>query len=88
MGLVNQVIERAPRWLIRKLTSTYVTLGLGDIAKEIGSSNEDEVRATIVSMVSTIPADFLISSGRRYHCIIANMITQWVLTNNRSKRAR
>ncbi|KAK7683024.1 hypothetical protein QCA50_013696 [Cerrena zonata] len=51
MGLINQVIQRAPRWLIRKLTSTYVTLGLGDIAKEIGSSSEDEVRATIVSMI-------------------------------------
>ena len=52
MGLINQVIERAPRWLIRKLTSTYVTLGLSDIAKEVGCASEDEVRATIVSMVS------------------------------------
>lgn len=50
-GLINQAIERAPRWLIKKLTSTYLTLGLSDIGKEVGIDSEDEVRAIIVSMV-------------------------------------
>ncbi|KAF7794006.1 hypothetical protein EIP86_005133 [Pleurotus ostreatoroseus] len=39
------------RWLIKKLTRTYITLGLRDIAQEVGIETEDEVRATIVSMV-------------------------------------
>ena len=51
MGLVSQAIDRAPRWLIKKLTRTYITLGLRDIAQEVGIETEDEVRATIVSMV-------------------------------------
>ena len=51
MGLVQQVIEHAPRWLIRRLTSTYLTLGLGDIAKEIGLESADQVRTVILDMV-------------------------------------
>ncbi len=51
LGLVQQVIQRAPRWLIRRLTLTYLTLGLGDIAKEVGIESEEEVRAVVVSMV-------------------------------------
>jgi len=63
IGLITQAIERAPRWLIRKLTGTYLTLGLRDIGKEVGISSEDEVRKTIVSMIeadeisATISAD-------------------------------
>ncbi|KAI0945208.1 hypothetical protein AcW1_001483 [Taiwanofungus camphoratus] len=52
-GLINQAIERAPRWLIKKLTSTYLTLGLSDIGKEVGIDSEDEVRAIIVSMIES-----------------------------------
>jgi len=51
VGLARQVVERAPRWLISKLTSTYLTLGLGDIAKEVSGLNEDDIRATILNMV-------------------------------------
>ncbi|KAI0795629.1 hypothetical protein C8Q75DRAFT_712166 [Abortiporus biennis] len=51
MGLVQQAIERAPRWLISKLTSTYLTLGLDDIAKEVGGITPDEVRTTILRMI-------------------------------------
>ncbi len=51
MGLVKQAVERAPRWLIQKLTSTYLTLGLGDIAKEAKVGSEAEVRAIILDMV-------------------------------------
>ncbi|KAJ7135304.1 hypothetical protein C8R46DRAFT_1114206 [Mycena filopes] len=53
LGLVLQVIDRAPRWTLKKLTATYVTLGLGDIARVVGISSEDEVRALILSMIET-----------------------------------
>jgi len=53
MGLVKQAVERAPRWLIQKLTSTYLTLGLGDIAKEAKVGSEAEVRAIILDMVDS-----------------------------------
>ena len=53
MGLVHQAIDRAPVWLIKKLTATYLTLGLGDIGKEVGIDSPEEVRETILSMVST-----------------------------------
>ncbi|KAI0077587.1 hypothetical protein K474DRAFT_1684239 [Panus rudis PR-1116 ss-1] len=52
-GLIQQAIGRAPRWLIQKLTSTYVTLGLSDISHEIGSDSEESVRETIVSMIDS-----------------------------------
>ncbi|KAF7340947.1 PCI domain-containing protein [Mycena sanguinolenta] len=53
LGLVTQAIDRAPRWTLKKLTSTYVTLGLGDIARVVGIQSEDEVRALILSMIET-----------------------------------
>ena len=57
-GLVQQAIERAPRWLIRKLTRTYMTLGLRDIARESAIETEDEVRTILVSMVCVVLASF------------------------------
>ncbi|KAJ7508411.1 hypothetical protein B0H11DRAFT_1964831 [Mycena galericulata] len=53
LGLVTQAIDRAPRWALKKLTATYVTLGLGDIARAVGIQSEDEVRALILSMIET-----------------------------------
>ncbi|KAJ7083343.1 hypothetical protein B0H15DRAFT_850641 [Mycena belliarum] len=53
LGLVAQVIDRAPRWTLKKLTATYVTLGLGDIARAVGIQSEDDVRALILSMIET-----------------------------------
>ncbi|KAJ6482194.1 hypothetical protein C8R47DRAFT_1134278 [Mycena vitilis] len=53
LGLVTQVIDRAPRWTLKKLTATYVTLGLGDIARAVGIQSEDDVRALILSMIET-----------------------------------
>ncbi|KAF7347207.1 PCI domain-containing protein [Mycena venus] len=53
LGLVTQAIDRAPRWTLKKLTATYVTLGLGDIARVVGIQSEDEVRALILSMIET-----------------------------------
>ena len=59
MGLVQQVIDRAPRWLVRRLTSTYLTLGLADITREVGMESEDDVRELIVDMVSPELLDFV-----------------------------
>jgi len=52
-GLIQQAIARAPRWLIKKLTLTYLTLGLGDIASQIGVASEEEVRALILDMAQS-----------------------------------
>ncbi|KAI0633148.1 hypothetical protein C8Q77DRAFT_1058791 [Trametes polyzona] len=63
LGLINQAIDRAPVWLIKKLTATYLTLGLADIGKEVGIEGEEDVRSIILSMIdageinATISAD-------------------------------
>ena len=51
-GLVEQAIDRAPRWSIKKLTATYLTLGLSEIAKAVGIKSEEEVRKVVLDMVS------------------------------------
>ncbi|KZT10407.1 uncharacterized protein LAESUDRAFT_721772 [Laetiporus sulphureus 93-53] len=53
LGLIHQTIDRAPRWLIKKLISTYLTLGLADIAKEVSIDSEDEIRDIIVNMIES-----------------------------------
>ncbi|EIM87627.1 uncharacterized protein STEHIDRAFT_121213 [Stereum hirsutum FP-91666 SS1] len=35
-GLVKQALSRAPRWAIKKLTETYLTLGLREIGAAVG----------------------------------------------------
>ncbi|EIW56333.1 uncharacterized protein TRAVEDRAFT_127525 [Trametes versicolor FP-101664 SS1] len=63
MGLINQAIDRSPVWLIKKLTATYLTLGLADIGREVGIESDEEIRAIILSMIdageinATISAD-------------------------------
>ncbi|KAI9058652.1 hypothetical protein FKP32DRAFT_1596958 [Trametes sanguinea] len=63
LGLINQAIERAPVWLIKKLTATYLTLGLADIGREVGISSVEDVRSIILDMIdsgeinATISAD-------------------------------
>ena len=55
-GLVQQAIDRAPRWSIKKLTATYLTLGLSEIGKTVGIESEEEVRKVVLDMVSfTLP---------------------------------
>jgi hypothetical protein len=51
-GLVQQAIDRAPRWSIKKLTATYLTLGLSEIGKAVGIDNEEDVRRLVLDMVS------------------------------------
>ncbi|TBU54939.1 hypothetical protein BD310DRAFT_826881 [Dichomitus squalens] len=53
LGLINQAIDRAPVWLIKKLTATYLTLGLADIGKEVGINSPEEVREIILSMIDS-----------------------------------
>ena len=54
MGLIFQAVARAPRWVLKKLTSTYVTLHLSDIGRAIKIDSEDEVRALLLSMVRKV----------------------------------
>ncbi|KAF8526561.1 hypothetical protein BU17DRAFT_82660 [Hysterangium stoloniferum] len=51
LGLVRQTLEHAPRWAIRKLTATYVTLSLAEIGKAIGISDVEAVRVIVLSMI-------------------------------------
>ncbi|KAF8219143.1 hypothetical protein L208DRAFT_1418768 [Tricholoma matsutake] len=52
-GLVMQAIDRAPRWALKRLTATYVTLGLADIARAVKIESEDEVRDIVLSMIES-----------------------------------
>jgi COP9 signalosome complex subunit 3 len=58
IGLLLQAIERAPRWALKRLTATYVTLGLADIAKVVNIQSEDEVRDLILSMACPLPLPY------------------------------
>lgn len=46
-------MDRAPRWSLKKLTATYLTLGLADIGRAVKIDSEDDVRNLILSMVIT-----------------------------------
>jgi len=64
LGLINLALSRAPRWALKKLTRTYVTLGLGDIAKLLGiEGGEEEVRDLILSMIESREISALISAS-------------------------
>ncbi|KAF8964828.1 hypothetical protein BDZ97DRAFT_1918779 [Flammula alnicola] len=53
LGLLQQAIARAPRWVLKKLTATYVTLHLADIGRAVKIESEDEVRALLLSMIES-----------------------------------
>ncbi|KAH7919829.1 hypothetical protein BV22DRAFT_1183035 [Leucogyrophana mollusca] len=53
LGLISQALERAPRWSIKKLTSTYLTLHVSYIGQAVGIESEEEVKSLIVSMIET-----------------------------------
>jgi len=63
VGLLRQAMERAPRWELKKLTATYLSLGLADIAAQIRLDGPEPVRALLLSMIAdgdvaaTISAD-------------------------------
>ncbi|KAG5649762.1 hypothetical protein H0H81_002140 [Sphagnurus paluster] len=52
-GLLQRALARAPRWALKKLTATYVTLGLADIGRAVGIESEDAVRSLVLSMIET-----------------------------------
>lgn len=49
--MIQQAINRASGWALKKLTATYVTLHLSDIGKAIKVESDDEVRALLLKMV-------------------------------------
>jgi predicted small integral membrane protein len=55
VGLLQQAAIRAPRWVLKKLTATYVTLHLSDIGRVVKIDSEDGVRALLLSMVCYSP---------------------------------
>lgn len=52
MGLVKQVLASLPMRTIQRLTQTYITLSLADIAKAAGLSGPQEAEAVILRMVA------------------------------------
>jgi COP9 signalosome complex subunit 3 len=44
-------LARAPRWTIKQLTETYLTLGLAEIGHAVGVDDAEEVRRVVLSMV-------------------------------------
>jgi len=48
VGLVKQVLASRPMRTIQRLTQTYVTLSLADIAKAAGLTTADEAEAMIL----------------------------------------
>lgn len=65
-GLLRLVVERAPRWAIRKLTETYLTLSLGEIGRAAGIEDVAEVRRIVLSMVRTRGVGKTASGQRTY----------------------
>lgn len=53
LGLISEALERAPRWSIRKLTATYLTLHLSDIGQAVGIESEGQVQALILDMIQS-----------------------------------
>ena len=51
MGLVRQVMSSQVRSSIRRLTRTFITLSLADLATRVGLSSPQEVEAELVSMI-------------------------------------
>ncbi|KAI0263007.1 hypothetical protein BC834DRAFT_888631 [Gloeopeniophorella convolvens] len=63
IGLVKQALEKAPRWAIRKLTETYITLSLVEIGRAVGIEGAEEVRRVVVSMIESGEIDASIDAG-------------------------
>ncbi|CAG8646415.1 267_t:CDS:2, partial [Acaulospora colombiana] len=53
LGLVREVLATAPRWKLKTLTKTYLTLSLSEIGKEIGIADPAELRALVQNMIQT-----------------------------------
>ncbi|KAF9445144.1 hypothetical protein P691DRAFT_806121 [Macrolepiota fuliginosa MF-IS2] len=53
VGLINQAIDRAPRWALKRLIGTYVTLNLTDIARQVKIDSVDHVREMLLNMIES-----------------------------------
>ncbi|KIM24188.1 hypothetical protein M408DRAFT_331937 [Serendipita vermifera MAFF 305830] len=51
IGLVKEAIDMAPRWKLRTLTKTYLTLSLAEIGKEIDMADETILRSLVENMI-------------------------------------
>jgi COP9 signalosome complex subunit 3 len=52
-------MDTAPRWNIKRLTDTYLSLSLAEIGKEIGVESESAVRSLVIGMVGLGISDCL-----------------------------
>ena len=69
MNLIRLALSYAPRWAIQKLTATYITLSLSEIAQAINlteddvqgaaESAEDVVRGLVLNMVNSLFSFFV-----------------------------
>ncbi|KAG8832576.1 hypothetical protein FRC17_001087 [Serendipita sp. 399] len=50
-GLLKEVLDHAPRWKLRTLTKTYLTLSMSEIGKEIGMEDGAVLRALVEDMI-------------------------------------
>ncbi|KAL1741727.1 hypothetical protein HDZ31DRAFT_44788 [Schizophyllum fasciatum] len=53
LSLMQLALDAQPKWALKRLTETYVTLRLADIGREIGVKDEGEVRALVLSMIES-----------------------------------
>ena len=53
MGLVKQVVSSQTRSNIRRLTRTFITLSLSDLAHRVGLSSPALVEAELVKMIQS-----------------------------------
>jgi len=69
LGLVEIMARAAPKWIIKRLTETYVTLGLAEIGKYVGIDDEVLVRSLVLSMIEsgTILATIGVSGIVTFH---------------------
>ncbi|KAF8622982.1 hypothetical protein AX15_006580 [Amanita polypyramis BW_CC] len=51
LGLIINAFRRSPRWIVKKLTATYLTLSLADIARAVKIESEAEVRNLLLNMI-------------------------------------
>ncbi|KAF7770561.1 hypothetical protein Agabi119p4_6535 [Agaricus bisporus var. burnettii] len=63
MGLIHQAIDRAPRWALKKLIGTYITLNLADIAREVKIDSVDQVREMLLNMIESNEVSAQISAS-------------------------
>ncbi|KIK68564.1 hypothetical protein GYMLUDRAFT_36025 [Collybiopsis luxurians FD-317 M1] len=53
LGLVERLEKEAPKWIVKRLTETYVTLGLAEIGRYVGIEDEGQVRSLVLSMIES-----------------------------------